>query len=122
MRTPQPQPRNLPQPTPPISDSRLVMWGSEMKGDKCQGRMLGPRARLQPVAQSLRPEHIDLFDGPTWDATDFWDSEPKPHSRWNLAGQLIASFLACMAIPACFAGVLGAFLWGFDSLLSFRMF
>jgi len=67
-------------------------------------------------------QHIDLFDGPNWDARDFWDAEPKRRSRWVTAGELIASFLACLAVPASFAATLAALGWGWDKMLSRGLF
>jgi len=71
------------------------------------------------VAQTHRGvQHFDLFDGPTWDAKDFWDWEPKRHSRWMVAGQLIASLCVCLAVPACFVATLATLLWGLDRTFS----
>ena len=71
------------------------------------------------MAQTHRGvQHFDLFDGPPWDAKDFWDWVPKPRSRWVVIGQLIASLLACLAVPACFVGTLATLLWGLDKIFS----
>jgi hypothetical protein len=60
--------------------------------------------------------HIDLFDGPSWEARGFWDDTPKPRSRVAVAVQIIAGLLLCLAIPVCFTAVLFALAWGFDKL------
>ena len=74
------------------------------------------------MAQSLRLERIDLFDGPSWEASGFWDTESKGRSRWVIAGQLTASLLACLAIPVCFTAVLAALMWDINSMFTWPMF
>jgi hypothetical protein len=61
-------------------------------------------------------QHIDLFDGPSWEARGFWDDKPKHRSRSAVAAQLIAGFLLCLAIPACFTAFLFALGLGWDRL------
>jgi hypothetical protein len=63
--------------------------------------------------------HIDLFDGPPWEARGFWDDASKPRSRLTVAVQMIAGLVMCLAIPICFEGVLFALGWGWERLITF---
>jgi hypothetical protein len=68
------------------------------------------------VAQTARPEHTDLFDGPSWDGRDVWDAEPKHSSPVAVVSQLFVGLLAGLVIPLCFAGFLAALMWGFGRM------
>ena len=57
-------------------------------------------------------QHIDLFDGPSWDARGFWDDQPKPRSRVAVALQLLAGLLMGLAIPVSFVAFPAALAWG----------
>ena len=69
------------------------------------------------MSQGQRLEHIDLFDGPSWDARDYWDDVPRTTSRWAVIVQVIVGLALNLMVPAAFAGVLFAFLWGVSHLL-----
>ena len=69
------------------------------------------------MSQAQRLEHIDLFDGPSWDARGYWDDVPRTTSRLAVVVQLIVALVMNLMVPAAFAGVLLSLGWGWDALL-----
>ncbi len=84
---------------------------NKLRLGSCRHRPL-PVAHTHPGVQ-----HIDLFDGPSWDARGFWDDQPKPRSRLVVAAQLFAGLLMGLAIPVCFVAFPAALAWGFEKML-----
>jgi hypothetical protein len=72
------------------------------------------------MSQTQRLEHIDLFDGPSWDDRDYWDDVPKARSKLGVVVQVLLGIGVNLLVPAAFAGALFGLGWGWNHLLDFQ--